>query len=163
MEPDRILHRRFIAQPFFRNDVEQDRPLHFQGIFQGGQQMLEVMSVDRSRISEPQLFEKQPRKNRPLGQFFGPACQLLHIRSDVGNLPQQLPGFLPHFGVKLSGEGPVQIGGNGSDVLRDGHLIVVQNDEEIFPQPSGMVQTFQRHAGSHGAIPDDTNDFMLLA
>src|SRR5436190_728121 len=61
-----------------------------------------------------------------------------------------------------TGQGPVQIGGNGSDVLRDGHLIVVKNNQEIFPQRSGMLQTFQRHPGSHGAVADDADDLVAL-
>ena len=162
MEPHRILHRRLIAQSFFRNDMEQHRPLHFQHIVQGGQQMLEVVSVNRPHIPEPKLFKEQPWKDRSLGQLFSPAGPLLHVLPDMGNLPQQLPRFLTHLGIKLTGESPVQIGGDGSNVLRDGHLIVVQDDQEVFPQPPGMVQAFQRHPGRHGPIPDNTDDFMFL-
>jgi hypothetical protein len=97
--------------------MEQHRPLHLQHIFQGGQQMFEVVSVNRPRIPEPKLFKEQPREDRALGQLFSPASQLLHLLPDVGDFPQQLPCFLAHLGVKIPGQGPVQIGGNGSDVL----------------------------------------------
>ena len=79
--------------------------------------MLKVMSVDRPCISEPELFKEQPRKNRALGQLFSTASPLLHVLPDMGNLPQQLPCFLPHLGIKLPGESPIQIGGNGPDVF----------------------------------------------
>ena len=162
MEPYRILHRRLIAQPFFRNDMEQHRPLHLQHVFQGRQQVLEVMSFNRSRIPEPKLFKKQPGKDCSLGQLFSPASQLLYVRSDMGDFPQQLPCFLPHLGIKLTGEGPVQIGGDGADVFRDRHLVVIQDDQEIFSQPSGMVQALQRHTGCHSAVADDAHDLVLL-
>src|SRR6185436_20391281 len=104
MEPHRILHRGLIAQPFFRHDMEQYRPLHLQYIFQGGQQMLEVMSIDRSGIPEPELFEEQPWKDRSLGQLFSPTGPLLDVLTDMGDFPQQLPCFLPHPVIKVRSE-----------------------------------------------------------
>ena len=87
MEPHGIFYCRFIAQPLFRNDMEQHRPLHLQNIFQGGQQILEFMSVNRPRIPESKLFKEQPGKDRALGQLFSPASQLLHVLPDVGDFP----------------------------------------------------------------------------
>src|SRR5688572_11772076 len=142
--------------------MEQYRALHLQHIVQGWQQMLEVMAIDRPHILESKLFKKKPWEDRSLGQLFSPTGPLLHVRSDMGNLPQQLPCFLPHLAVKLSGKGPVQIGGNSANVLRDGHLIVVQNDQEVFSKPSGMVQAFQSHPCCHGAVADDADDFVSL-
>src|SRR6185437_10581536 len=66
------------------------------------------------------------------------------------------------FSVELTRDGPTQIGGNSPDVFRDRHLVVVQNHEKIFSEPSGMMQSFQRHPRRHGAVTDDTDDLMLL-
>src|SRR5262245_48219255 len=120
--------------------------------------MLEVVSVNRPRIPESKLFKEQPRKDSSLGKLFSSAGPLLYILTDMGDFPQQLACFLSHLVIKITGDSPVQVGGNGSDVFRDGHLIVVQNNQKIFPQASGMLQAFQRHPGRHGAVADNTND-----
>src|SRR5688500_18966542 len=101
--------------------------------------MLKVMSVDRPRILEAKLFEQQTRKNRALGQFLGAARNLLHLETDMWNLSQQLAGLFPHPRVELTSERPVQVCRDGSDVLRNRHLVVVQDDDEIFVGSSGMV------------------------
>ena len=78
------------------------------------------------------------------------------------NFPQQLSGFFPHSRIKIAGEGPIQIGGNGTDVLGDGHLIVIENDDEILANAPCMVQPLQSHAGGHGSITNHADDFVLL-
>jgi hypothetical protein len=41
-----------------------------------------------------------------------------------------------------------------SYVGRDGHLIVVKDDNELFIQMTRHIERFKRHAGGHRAIPD---------
>ena len=67
------------------------------------------MAVNRPDILKPQLLKQQPRQDDALGQFLGPARNLLHIPSDVGDRTQQMSRLLSDAGVKLTSEGPVQI------------------------------------------------------
>ena len=87
MEPDRVLYGRLITQSLFRDDMEQDRAFHLENIFQGGQEMFEVMPVDRAGIAESELFKQQAGQNRALRQLFGTPREFLDIRPDMRNLP----------------------------------------------------------------------------
>ena len=88
MEPHRILHRRLIAEALLGDHVEQHRPLHLQYVFQGRQEVLEVVAVDRTGVLETQFLEQEAGKNRPLRQLLSPAGDLLDFEADVGNLAQ---------------------------------------------------------------------------
>jgi len=161
MEPHRILFGRLVAQPFFGDHVQQDRAFHLQHILKGRQKMFEVVPVDGTGIAETQLFKEQSGKNGAFGQLFRAPGKLLDVVPDVRNLPQQLPGFFPHFCVEISGKRPVQIGGNGTHVFGDRHLIVVEDHEEVFAEPPGMVQPLEGHTGGHGAVTDHADHLML--
>jgi hypothetical protein len=148
--------------PVLRDDMEQDRPFHLQHILNSRKEMLKVVAVDGTAVLESQLLEKQSWQNHALGEFFGSTSEPLHVGADMRNLTQELPRFFTHFPIELTRDGPTQIGGNGSDIFRDRHLVVVQNHEKIFSKSSRMMQSFQRHPRRHRAVTDDTDDLVLL-
>ncbi len=161
MKPDRVLHCRLVAKPLLRDDMEQNRPLHLQHILNRREEMLKVVAVDGPTVLKSQFFKEQSRQNHAFGELFGSAGKLLYVGADVRDLTQELTGLFTHFSVELTRDGPTQIGGNSPDVSRDRHLVVVQNHEKIFSESPGMMQSFERHPGRHGAVPDDTDDLML--
>ncbi len=124
--------------------------------------MFEVVPIDRTAVLKPKLLEQQSGKNHAFGKLFGTTGKLLHVTADVRDLAQQLPRFFTHLPVKLACNRSAQVRGDRPDIFRDRHLIVVEDYEEIFSKPSSVMQTFERHAGRHRPITDDTHDFMFL-
>src|SRR5207249_1363473 len=70
-----------------------------------------------SHIAEAQLLEQQSLEDDALGQFLRPVGDLRDRLTDAGDGAQELPGLLLDAGVKLPGEGPVQVGRDGAHVL----------------------------------------------
>ncbi len=101
--------------------------------------MLKVVPVDRPTVLKPELLEQQSRKNDAFCKLFSTTGELLHITADVRNLAQQLPRFFAHLPVKLARNRSTQVGGNSPDIFGNRHLIIVEDHEEIFSEPSGMV------------------------
>ena len=48
-------------------------------------------------------------------------------------------------------------------ILSDGHLVVVEDDDEVAVQLAGNVQALKRLAAGHGAIADNCDDVLLAA
>ena len=49
---------------------------------------------------------------------------------------------------------------DGPRVLRDGHLVVVEDDDEPTPQASRLVQRLEGHAAAEGSVADDGHDML---
>ena len=61
------------------------------------------------------------------------------------------------------GEVAAEKAGKGARVLGDGHLVVVENDDEAVAHASGLIQCLQRHAAGEGAVADDGHHMFLAA
>src|SRR5580700_6829304 len=48
-------------------------------------------------------------------------------------------------------------------VLRDGHVVVVQHDEQVRRQGAGVIEGLEGHAGGEGAVTDHGSDAPAVA
>ena len=117
VEPHGVLHGGLVAEPFLRDHVQQRGAPQLEHVFKGGEEMLKIVAVDRPHIAEAQLLEQQSLEDDALGQFLRPVGDLRDRLTDAGDGAQELPGLLLDAGVKLPGEGPVQVGRDGAHVL----------------------------------------------
>ncbi len=81
----------------------------------------------------------------------------------AGDLFQKILDFFPEVGGELSGHQPVQVRGESSHVGGDGELVVIQDDDEVLFHGPGLVQSLEGLPRGHGAVPDDGDDFVVLA
>ena len=145
-----------VAFPLFRDDMHQDRPgLGVAHVLQDGEQMVEVVAVDRADIVEAELLEHGAAGEEGSRIFLGLA----------GALPEEFRQFLAdRFGavaqgaVGLAGNEAGEIGAHGAGRRGDRHVVVVEDDDEAGVERAGVVHRLVGHAGAHGAVADDRDD-----
>ena len=115
-----------------------------------------------SDVAEPQFLEQQAGQQQPLDQFLGPAGQPLHLVADVGHLAQHPLGLLGDAVEELAGDGAVQVGRDRSHVLGDGHLVVVQDHQQIPLQPSCLLKPLHGEPRGQRAVADDAHHLVRL-
>src|SRR4030042_6664238 len=100
------------------------------------------MSVDRSDVLHSQFFKEKTRHEETLEGLF----RLFSKPKD--RLPNSRKGFEKRFHLipetvgKFSCHTTVQVSRQSSYVRRDGHLIVVQDHNDVALKVSHLVETF---------------------
>jgi len=91
-------------------------------------------------ILEPQLLEQEPRRHEPLDGFLGLSGDIEHGFANPGDVLEEVLGLLPQFGIEVAGHHAVQICRKGAHVRRNGHLVVVQDDDQVLLEMTRLVQ-----------------------
>src|SRR5438874_2681294 len=63
--------------------------------------------------------------------------------------------------VEIGQPSPVEAARQGADARADGHLVVVEDDEEVLVQSAGIVQRLEDDPRRQGAVADDRNTVPL--
>ena len=154
----RVLRRR-VALALAGDDVDQHRALMgVAHILQHGQQMVEIMAVDRADIVEAELLEHRPAGPEAPGVFLGPCGLLLEVTRQ--HLGQLLCG-IAQGEVGPPGDETRQIGTHRADRRGDGHVVVVENDDQARVLGTRIVHRLVGHAGGHGAVADHRDDVVV--
>ena len=146
--------RRQISLALLGQHMNQHGPLHTLGITDHGDHGGDVMTVHRPQISDPHIFKKHPRNHQLFEAALGPADPV----DDVVPPFHTLQGIVdPLFQIQIprGSADIVQIFGHASHVLGDGHIVVVEDHDEIGLQLCGIVQGLVSHSPCEGAIPND--------
>ena len=152
---------RAIALALLGDDMDQDRAgFRVAHVFQHGQEMIEIMSVDRTDIIEAELLEQGAAGHHAAGIFLGADRALLEefrqVRGELfADLAQRTIGF--------PGDQPRQISRHRADRRGNRHVIVVEHDDQPRIHRAGIVHGFVGHAGRHRAVADHGDDIVLLA
>ena len=151
-----------VALALLGDDVDQDRPvLHGAHIAQHGQQVIEIMPVDRADIIEAELLEQGAAGPEAAGELLGAG------RAQLPALGQELAGKL----LEKAAEAPIgaagdqlgEIGAHGPGRRRDRHVVVVEDHDQAGVHGAGIVHRLVGHARAHGAVADHGDDVMLAA
>ncbi len=156
----RALGRR-VALAFLGDDVDEDRPLlGVAHVLQHGQEMVEVVSVDRADVVEPQLLEQGAAGEKAARVFLG-ANRLV-----IEELRQVLGELLPDLAqvpVGAARDEAGEIRRHGADRRRDRHVVVVEDDDQARMHGARVVHGLVGHAGRHGPVADDAHDIVIAA
>ena len=88
--------------------------------------MIEVVTIDRTYIIESKLLEQCAARPEAARKFLGaPGLFLEEFRKVMGKLFSDIA----QRAVGLAGDQPRQIGRHGAHRRRDGHIIVVEDDD----------------------------------
>ena len=153
--------RRRVALALLGHDVHEDRPLlGVAHVLQDGQQVIEVVPVDRADVVEAQLLE--PRAALPeMTRVF------LHARGAplpaLRQLLGELLGDVAQVEVRAARGDAREVGAERARRRRDRHVVVVQDDDEALIARTRVVQGLVGHAGPHGAVADHADDVVLAA
>ena len=150
-----------VAFALLGDHMDQDRPVpHTAHIAQHGQQMIEVVAVDRADIIEAELLEQGAAGPEASGEFLGARSTLLPILGE-----QPLGSALEEAAEAAIGPARNQlgeIGAHGADRRGDRHVVVVENDDEARIHRAGIVHRLIGHARAHGTVADYGNHVIRL-
>ena len=156
---DRIRFGGRISFAFAGDDVEQLRPAQLLDVPQRGDERLDVVAVDGSDVIEPHFLEQRAGQHHALQMLFRAARKL----PDGRHLPQHLLAALAQMRIHAPGQCAGEIIRQSAHVLRNRHVVVVQDDQEIRRQRAGMIERLERHARGQRAVADDRDRASILA
>ena len=116
------------------------------------------MAVDRADVVEPEFLEQGRRHDQALGV-------LLHLFRQV---PQRRHAGehrfarFPRRRIEAPRHQPREIAVERAHRRGDGHVVVVQDHEQIGVHHAGVVEGFERHARRHGAVANHRDDMAFL-
>ncbi len=164
VEGDGTLFGWGIALSLDSPDVEKNSPGTFLQCTDRIDQQGEIVSVNRSDIGEAHFLEPEAwRRNHADNLAMGHLCKPCHRITDDRDVPQKSFRFPPHLFDGRVGRNSRQIGREGPDILGNGKIVVIEDDQELFLSCSGLIQCLHRHPGRQGSIPDHRNDMVILA
>ena len=137
--------------------MQKLRPIKLLDVVQGIDQHIDIVAVNRADVIETEFFKHGRGRDHALGVF-------LHAFGDFlesGRVLQHFFGGLFGVGVKTPGQQFCEVIVERTDRFRNRHVVVVQNDDDIFA--ADIVHRFKRHARRDGTIADDGNRLPLDA
>ena len=159
----RILLRKVVPLPFLGEGVEQDRPAEVLDMVECLHQKLHVVAVDRAKIPESEFLEDDVGNNQCFDADLDFARQLTRFTTQFGNQAEQLPHVGFDAVVQLTGRYLGQVHVECADVLRNRHLVVVENDDQILVQNSRVVDRFERDTAGERTVAHQRDHLVVIA
>ena len=119
------------------------------------------MTVDRTDITDAEGFDKAVANEETLKGLFCPVVGVAQ-RVEAYALGAALYGALGAVVAGARQHAP-EVAGKGADVLRDRHLVVVQDDDEAACRCGDVVEGFEREAVREGGVANDRHDVLIAA
>jgi hypothetical protein len=144
-----------VALALLRDRVDQDRAVGARlDRAQDGKQLFHVVAVDGADIGKAQFLEERAADGRGLEQFLGPPRAFLEGFGQERHraLGRRLQLLERRAGVKAR-----EVGGHRARGRRDGHLVVVQDDDQARAQVARVVHRLVGHAARERAVADHGN------
>ena len=114
--------------------------------------MYRMPSSSKTRPGEERLLDEL--LDGPAGLDQGPA--------DLGDALEDGLGLVLDLEVMLAGGEIGQVLGHGAHVGRDGHLVVVEDDDEPLPHVADLVEGLEGRAAGQAPVADDGDDVEIL-
>jgi len=151
---------RCIALAFLGHDVNQDRTVsHVANILEDGNQVIEVVPVDRTDIVEAEFLEQGSAGDHAAGEFFRALRADLHrarqVARDAFSQIAQAP-------VGVARNQPGEIGAHRADRRGNRHVVVIEDHDQARIHRAGIVHRLIGHARAHRAVADDGDDVVVL-
>ena len=140
-----------IALALLRDHVQELRPLKMADVVQRGKQHVQIVAINGTDVIETEFLEQRARRDHALDVFLGALGEFQHWRHAL----QHLFAAAPHGGIKTPRQQLGQIVVKRAHWPRDGHVVVVENDQQIGVHRTRIVQCLECHATAHRAVADD--------
>ncbi|EKY09651.1 hypothetical protein HMPREF9120_00356 [Neisseria sp. oral taxon 020 str. F0370] len=159
---DGVVFGEFVALAFFGDDVQELRAFSAPQLGQGFDEFADVVAVDGAGVGEAEVFKQ--------GEGLFDVFALARQRFDgfFGFLRDFFDGgeFAEHFvgagfdgaeqAVHVAHDVAGEVFGQGADVGRDGHFVVVEDDEQVgVGHVARAVEGFEGLSGGHCAVADN--------
>ena len=153
----RVLLGRVIAFAFLRDDVQELASLESAQVTQGGREGGHVMPVNRPDVIKTKFFEQSTGHEHAFYMFFPAPHELPGSRQVL----QDAPATFTDTGIEAPGQDACQVIAHGAPVWRDGHFIIIQYDQQVAVQVTGVIEGLVGHPGGHGTVADNCNRMMV--
>ena len=152
---DRVFARLRDAVALLSQHVQQDRALLVLDVAQPAPQGRQVVPVDGSDVAEAELLEEHSAREEGLQAVAHLVDGLVGHAADERKLADDVLHMTLGVLVETGKSGPVEATGQSADSRTDGHLVVVENDEQVLAQAAGVVESLEDDSRRQGAVADD--------
>jgi hypothetical protein len=134
---------RRIAVALFGDDMHQNRSgFGVPHVLEHRQEMVEIVTIDRADVVEAELFEQGAAGDKPARIFLDRQRALFEkLRQRFGKLLDARA----QRAIGMPGDEAREIGRKGADRRRNGHVVVVQDDDETRIHRSRVVHRLISH------------------
>ena len=146
---------RLKAMTLFRHHVQQHRPGNLTNHAEIFLQLPDVVAVDRSDIAEAQVLKNHAAQQPGLDGVLHLGQKPFDRITDDGHVVQEFLDLQLQSGVKTGRSDPIERFGQPAHPRTNRHLVVIENDDEIFFQAAGVVHGLENCAAGKGAVADD--------
>ncbi len=157
--PEGVLLGRLEPLSLLGQHVDQDGSPHLLHTGECVHQRVQIVSLDGADIPEPKLLEEHTRHEDILHALIHFIGEVLHDFAQARGHPMQqilhlspdpvVDGIRDHAGEVLV---------HRPDIGSDGHLVVVEDDDEVSAGMSSVVQCLVGQSAPHGPVADDGDD-----
>ena len=113
------------------------------------------MSVDRTDVAKAHFLEQHAAVQERFDRVFELAQHVLGRLADDRQLVEQPGDVALEPVVKRRDAGLVEILSQAADAGADPHLVVVEDDQQVFFQAGRVVHRFEHDAGGQGPVAQD--------
>ena len=152
---------RLVTLALFRQHVYHNRSVNLFGSLQYIQQAIQIMSVNRSQISKAQLFKNRSRHHQVFYAALQAADSLQHITAEFHIFEPAL-NIIFNFIIGFACTQLIKIFTHRTHVFGNRHFVIVEHDNHILMQHTGVVQRLKSHTAGHGAVADNSYDIIIL-
>ncbi len=146
---------RRVALALLGHDMDQHRA--FRGVahvFEHGQQVIEVVAVDRADIVEAQFLEQRAAGHHAAGEFLGLADGVVQAAAHLLDRAARKAADAEIFGRR---DHPREIGRQPPHRRGDRHVVVVEDHDQAVARLGRVVHRLVGHPGAHRAVADHGN------
>ena len=151
MIPNRVLLSRAVALALVGDGMYNHRPLQGPRAPEGALKGRHVVAVHRPEVREPQFLEQHHRSHHGLEAGLQPPQQPSNP-SPEGKVEQRVVGASLDARVRRPGPQHMQPASQRTGCGRDGHAVVVKQDDEGRTRLARVVQRLVGHASSQRAV-----------
>ncbi len=142
------------AVALLRDQMQQPRAGHLFHVLQRGDHGVDVVAVDRADVVEAEFLEVGAGHEHALHMLFPTAGELTQLR----HLGQCVLAAFAHARVETPGQQFGEVTADGADRRADGHLVVIEDDQQVGVERAAVVERLEGHAGAERAVADDGDD-----
>ena len=157
-----LVLRRTVALAFFGDDMHQRRRGALFCRFERVLDLFHIVTVDGSQIGEAEAVKQRVFIDDIFDLRFAAPQDRFHQSAEQRDLGEHALGvFLDAYVPRLDAHRG-EIARNGTDVFGDGHFVVVENDNKIPVEASGIVERLKRQSAGERAVTDDRDGVAVV-
>ena len=141
-----------------RDDVHEARTVKLSNRRKRVDERVDVVSVDGSEIAKAKFLEQHARGEEGLHAFL----PLPHERADRPRIVGDLAQLRAHAIVERIALDGREILVHRAHVGSDGHLVVIQHNDEIAAGVARIVQPLVRQPAREGTVAENSDDLEVL-